>query len=310
MLKHWLRLKEWVPWLTAALVVLSGNWAASAISDSLCLIVGGELIKPSGLRIVYIVVFCISVILFIRQRKNLFPPHTRYLAGETMEKKKHLVLSLSNLATDLAAKDGIPAELQLKHKNLKEDIDIITAYKTTTASNVKRWTWEMPFRAILHHAETPRVLESVTVICSRKTDESVGAVGSIDQLHLFYDLFRQYSELSAVPLRLLAKKNNRFALVEITSSDIISSYEGLDFEDFDELSQALWVLLSEFEDRKIRETDVAIDITGGQKPTSIVGAAITFNRKIKAQYVQTNRPWGVISYDVIHATSDTGGLGL
>ena len=309
MLKHWLRLKEWIPWLTAALVVLSGNWAASAISDSLCLIFGGEQIKPSGLRILYIGVFFISVILFIRQRKNLFPPHTRYLAGEAMEKKKHLVLSLSNLATDLAAKGGIPAELQLKHKNLKEDIDIITAYKTTTASNVK-WTWEMPFRAILHHAETPRVLESVTVICSRKTNDSDGAVGSIDQLHLFYDIFRKYGELSAVPLRLLAKKSDHFTLVEITSKETISSYEGLDFEDFDELSQALWVLLSEFKDRKIRETDVAIDITGGQKPTSIVGAAITFSRKIKAQYVQTNRPWGVISYDVIQATSDTGGLGL
>jgi len=52
-----------------------------------------------------------------------------------------------------------------------------------------------------------------------------------------------------------------------------------------------------------------IDFTSGQKPTSIVAATLTFNRKIKAQYVQTNDPWRVLSYDVVYATTDTTGLG-
>ncbi len=52
-----------------------------------------------------------------------------------------------------------------------------------------------------------------------------------------------------------------------------------------------------------------IDFTGGQKVTSVVAASLTFNRRIKAQYVQTNPPWQVVSYDVIHGFANPGGLG-
>ncbi|MBZ0108767.1 MAG: hypothetical protein K8F52_08850 [Candidatus Scalindua rubra] len=53
-----------------------------------------------------------------------------------------------------------------------------------------------------------------------------------------------------------------------------------------------------------------IDITSGQKPTSIVGASMTFNREIKAQYVSTNQPWDVLSYDVLLTSSETRDFGL
>ena len=69
-------------------------------------------------------------------------------------------------------------------------------------------------------------------------------------------------------------------------------------------------LLREFRSKEYAEKDIMIDITGGQKPTSIVGAAMTFNLKIKAQYVQTNKPWGVRSYDVVLSPSKTKGLGI
>jgi hypothetical protein len=38
------------------------------------------------------------------------------------------------------------------------------------------------------------------------------------------------------------------------------------------------------------EDDIVIDFTGGQKPTSVAAVAITFNRKVRAQYVDTNHP--------------------
>jgi sigma54-dependent transcription regulator len=82
------------------------------------------------------------------------------------------------------------------------------------------------------------------------------------------------------------------------------------FESFDELSKAMWMLIRKYLKDNQPEKDIMIDFTGGQKVTSVVAAAVTFNRKIKAQYVQTKSPWDVLSFDVIHASSDTGSFGL
>ena len=69
-------------------------------------------------------------------------------------------------------------------------------------------------------------------------------------------------------------------------------------------------LLQEFKKKKYYDEDIVIDFTGGQKMTSIVAISMTVNRKINAQYVQTNDPWGVLSYNVRHTPSDTGDFGI
>lgn len=69
--------------------------------------------------------------------------------------------------------------------------------------------------------------------------------------------------------------------------------------------------MQEFSRRGINDKDIVIDITGGQKPNSVVGAVVTFNRRIKAQYVQTEGDNAIIQYDVVHDTGDAGGgLGI
>ena len=92
-------------------------------------------------------------------------------------------------------------------------------------------------------------------------------------------------------------------------SEEFSDFQGLDFESFDKLTEA-FVYLLKLKRFKNAEENIMIDITGGQKPTSIVGAAITFNKKIKAQYIQTSGENRALSYDVILASSHTGGFGL
>lgn len=81
---------------------------------------------------------------------------------------------------------------------------------------------------------------------------------------------------------------------------------GWDFERFDDLSKAILELFKIFRRQRVPDEQVMIDFTGGQKVTSVVAAAVTFNRRSKAQYVQTNKPWNVVSYDVMMASSDTG----
>ncbi len=53
------------------------------------------------------------------------------------------------------------------------------------------------------------------------------------------------------------------------------------------------------------EEDIIIDVTGGQKTTSIAGAVITLNSQVSFQYVQTNEPYKIMAYDVmIHSRTD------
>ncbi len=58
-------------------------------------------------------------------------------------------------------------------------------------------------------------------------------------------------------------------------------------------------LLRAFKRRRVSDDRIMIDFTGGQKVTSVVAASVTFNRTIKAQYIQTNTPHEVISYDIL-----------
>lgn len=125
-------------------------------------------------------------------------------------------------------------------------------------------------------------------------------------MHSFRSVLREYAELHQVRVELLLNENSRAELVECPETQRESG--GWKFDEFDELSEAMMYRLSKFRDQRIPDDQIMVDFTGGQKTTSVVAAAVTFNRRIKAQYVNTNRPWNVRSYDLIIGLSETGGM--
>lgn len=127
----------------------------------------------------------------------------------------------------------------------------------------------MPLRAIRHHMG---ILETVTLICSPE---------SINQVYMFLHLCEKYNSFRQIRFYLLARKGDTNKLLQLSPDVTINGYQGFDFEEFDRLSHALWFLLSEFKKNKYKEEEIMIDITGGQKPTSVIGASMTFNLKIK-----------------------------
>ncbi len=292
--RYWLKFFEWIPWLVAALAVLSANWAASAVSETIQVLLDSAPIAISPLRIAYVAFFTIMVVLFYFQRNTFLRPHTRHLSIETAERKKHLVLFLSSLPLNLEKSNGMPKGLNLRFCDLEKDLDAMAEGKTKEI----RWPWEMPLRAIRHHLG---ILETVTLICSEE---------SLPHAHLFIEICERYDSLKNITFYLLARKDKQTCLINELSPSAIGSYKGWDFESVDELSSALWVLIKEFKNRNYFEHETVVDFTGGQKPTSVVAATMTFNRQIKAQYVQTNAPWNVLSYDVVLASPETGRLGI
>ncbi len=286
--------KEILPWGNAALAILSGNWAAQSIYESVQYLTSGQGVTISYIRLFYIAIFFASAFSFYLQRHQLFPARTRYFRNRDAEKRGHLILFVSNIRKDLEAAGGIPEGLTLSG-DIEADIKEMERFKIGKPN----WPWEMPIRAIRHHLDAP--LKTVTLVCSRE---------SVCQASLFLSILARYEFLNRIKLCLLAKKDGKVGFWPLTTPADACVYKGFDFESFDELTQAVWFLLEEFKKNKYPDRDVMVDITGGQKPTSVVGAAVTFNRKIKAQYVQTNSPWEVLSYDVIHESSGTGRFGI
>lgn len=289
-------LKELLPWFSGAVAVLSSNWAADAwlkTFNTWSYGTRGTLSYQGAFEIgFFIVMVCILYV----QRDKFFTPRTRYFSNKPAEQREHLIIFLSSLNKNLKTIEGVPEGLSISG-DIDKDIRTLESLKQQRMPN---WPWEMSLRAIRHHTEPLNIgpLKTVTVICSKE---------SIQQAPFFYNICRQYDRLEGVVIQFLSNKKQKIQLEPLRGIDS-TSIPGFDFESFDEMSEALGVLLKEFKKKGIRGREIMVDITGGQKPTSVVGAAMTFNQEIKAQYIQTNPPWDVKSYDVILVAPSTGKL--
>lgn len=283
------------PWVVGVLVALTANMAADGIKGSFESWMEGESVETwmAVSRGVYIVLFVGGAAWLYGMRKRIFQPPTRFLRNESPEKREHLVLFLSNLDTNrLALSDRVPRDISLTG-DLEEDLAALMSWKQQVR---QYWPWEMPLRSIKHHLGR---LKTITIICSPE---------SIRQVHWFAQVLAYYDVLKDVAIRVFIQDGNRPALIICPTT--LLSQGGWEFEQFDQLSRAVWHLLREFKRQRVADNQIMIDFTGGQKVTSVVAASVTFNRTIKAQYVQTNWPHDVISYDIQLGSSETGGLGL
>jgi hypothetical protein len=291
----WLKLKELFPWLTGAFAVLSSGWASNSLWETFKLWGQLELGNISWSRTWPVIFFFLCVILIYCQRNAFFKPRTRYLKDKkNPAPSKHLVFFLSNLNPNKNYNNGVPEKLILTN-DLEKDLKKMMCLKKPPQKI--KWNWEMPLRALWYHAKED-VLETATIVCSKE---------SIKEVDDFLNICKQYDKLKKIEYYLLLKQKRP----EIVPVNGITETKtgGWDFESFDQLSEALWYFLKKFINKKRLEKDIIIDFTGGQKVTSVVAAAISFNRKIKAQYVQTGGNCDVMSYDVFLASSDTGGFG-
>lgn len=287
---RWIELK---PWIIAALVVLTASWAADGLREIVEPFLIGN--KPDADKlvpcIVYVALVVITVWMLYRIRQQIFAPRTRFVKNETPEKREYLILFLSNLPPRGNFINGVPQGAILTGE-LDRDLESLVEHKKTSPY----WPWEMSLRGIKHHLNR---LKFIIVICSP---------ASVQHVHWFGQVLARYLMLSNVAVKIFVKGSAQPMLIECPTQAITEG--GWEFEKFDDLSDALMHLLRELKRQGITDNRIMIDFTSGQKVTSVVAAAITFNRNIKAQYVQTNAPFEVIGYDILLGSSETGELGL
>lgn len=288
---------------TVMICLIMAEWTARELHETVLLRIKGEAVELSEIGVVAVSLYILLGLFIYGYRKKQMRPHTRYLEKKNMPLKKHLILFLSNIPTELekCKCKGIPNKIfdGLEFLDLKKDIKTIQQIRES--DNVK-WSWEMPLRAIAHHLGK---LETVTCVCSKKY---------FYQSVLFFDICRNYKDqLGKVKIFFLAENCEREAieLLDYDNKPQLLDYRGWDFESFDQLTKALTIFIKQLLQKSAK--DMVIDITGGQKPTSAAAIAVTFNQRIQAQYVQTDDENGVhriISYDVVYESPEAGKLEL
>jgi hypothetical protein len=286
---------ELTPWVADALVAFTVSWAADGIKESFEAFLEREALQGwmIATRAAYIVLFVAAATWLYRLQNRFFQPRTRFLRNGSPERREHLVLFLSNLdARRGIFHNGVPAGIILTG-DFEPDLETLVAWK----EEHPYWSWEMPLRGIRHHLEW---LKTITIICSPQ---------SIRQVHWFGDILQCYHVLQSVSVLVLLHQGTEPPILAECPKE--PRTEGAwDFERFDDLSRAILLLLRALKRQRVSDDQIMIDFTGGQKVTSVVAASVTFNRAIKAQYVQTNPPHEVISDDFVMGSSETAGLGM
>jgi hypothetical protein len=217
-------------------------------------------------------------------RNGLLVVHSRYLEQETMESRtagaKHLVVLLSDVKERYRDSAWLPPEMEWSN-SLDDDLKALVELKER---GLPPWPWEMPLRALRPHRRT---LESMTLVCSPK---------SIRQAPAFANRVKHYPEFEKLKVDVWCEHDDVRSLATPAAA---VDRTGFSFNDVNTLSSALVDLLKylRFKER-IKPRDIMIDYTGGQKPASVVAAAVTLRGELRAQYVDTET-LDPLEYDLV-----------
>jgi len=263
-----LRKLPWSAIFAAIITIISSGWATDAIK--------GDVLFGLEDRKVYVAVL-VTLLFFIAflwlYLKRLDFLSVRTLLQEEVVPHKAIVILLSPSEPRLPVKivDGfkfmddktLKVDLSGKPRNIEEDIDNL---------NKIRWNWQQILRGLVPHMSS---LRHIYLIGSKGID------GSFKDLNKAKDFIGKYFE----------------------NIKIIKHDRAVDFENFDMLVKTLEKAILLLKKHGLSEKDIVIDVTGGQKTTSIAGAMITINSVVTFQYVQTLPPFKVWGYDVHYVSS-------
>jgi len=142
--------------------------------------------------------------------------------------------------------------------------------------------WRMPLEAIAYHASR---LREVVVITSE------GPTGSTSQYTLFHRVVKRCFPGAGFRLRSIGELDDQYDM-------------GLDFEGVDRVSQATDDAYEALREGGLRQADILIDVTGGQKPNAVAATAVALAEGRRIQYVACNRETGACHLSVYDVNYD------
>jgi hypothetical protein len=233
---------------------------------------------------------------FLFETEHLLPERflkQRELSLNGVSGVKHLILPLTapNIAPQIedgktVFKDGEANSVALTGE-LQKDIELL--------GTLNRCNWQQMLRAIQPHCKT---LQSVWIIGSNGTNDNSPLQGRLEPEVQTEGGSVGYAEIAR---KMISKYLNSDAKVHCCKIKSTANSNGLKFQDYFAVEQLVLAVIAKIKKtfRGASEADIMIDTTGGLKSTSIVGAAITFRRQTRFQYIDTGGSNTPYVYDVI-----------
>ncbi|MGH8578726.1 MAG: hypothetical protein ACREVK_00925 [Gammaproteobacteria bacterium] len=280
----------WAVVVATIALLLSLQWAASSLFASMEECLPNPLAcGPNAWRIVSAVAFaCIAV--WVSGPAERLTIRNYVPKDESVPPHPYLAIYLS---WDDEATDNIENWIQFKHRF--QTLSLWNEHKSKLADDLVKlaknqyhWSWEQALWAIDHHTRG-RTLERLYIVVSKESKTHV---------KFFCEIVRGYDirDKNEQPIKIIVA--GTAGIIEADGRDDLShrvkNLEAASFEDFDELYKATHGVLNHVGGAE--HDKLVIDVTGGQKPTSIVAALCTINLPTRVQYVQTGQSKQVQGY--------------
>jgi hypothetical protein len=257
--------RSWISVILIALLLVSMSLFSNAITGN---------VQGTAAKWVYYGLFpALMVVFVLAVRRAARHVNLIIVQDENPASTKALVLFLSPPGQDTERIAAMSRDAGVRGRI--EDLSLREQFKSS---------WRMPLEAIAHHRSR---LRWVVVIPSR--DGDLRQDGTWRSLEDFRKLVTALAEKPNLQIRSLA---------ELTSKELWA--EGVDFEDAQMLVDSIDATYSALNAAGIEDSEIMVDVTGGQKPTSIAGAAVALEkRRRKFQYVST-RGFRIQAYDITY----------
>lgn len=255
----------WLSVLCLCFFFIASGWFSDGLAEYIDYLLGG--LGPAGINykllisIFIILLFWIFVVNVVHGDKDKI-----IVNNDQSLPAKELVLFLSNFR-NIASKESLINAGELVSKEYLEQKYAENAFHFDLLLDT---TWEMPFRAIQHHASK---LQHVVLVTS-----SGGKKSSLES-----DLFVK--------------------LAHVLYPNIRIEEHVVDFENLEQIFDLINHVYEKAKQSGLREDDVLVDITGGQKTNTIAAAIATLAIGRQFEYITTGEKI-VRSYDVGYFSRD------
>ena len=188
-----------------------------------------------------------------------------------------------------------------------DELEEILIKKPNELENSEKFlNWQMPLISIYKNMKLEKETKGVDRIWLIGSNDKGS---SANQLKLFSKILFFFSK-GQFDIYVYDKKNKKDIKIEQEELDNCFSEENIiniavDFEKFKDVYETFNEIINKIQEigkqegKEIKEYEIAIDITGGQKPISIAGAFATLNRKTRIIYVNTNNKPEIKEIDAI-----------
>jgi hypothetical protein len=170
--------------------------------------------------------------------------------------------------------------------SLIHDPDLRGRIQDIEVRNRLKASWRMPLEAIAHHR--PR-LEALVLIPSKDSGTSLD--GTWRCMEDFQSLVRTLCD---------PQKPKISSLAELTANQRWKN--GVDFENAQELVDSIGETYQALNQADLEDHEIMVDVTGGQKPSSIAGAAVSLERGGRRFQYVSPKGYKLRAYDITYRT--------